>query len=196
MMIEKNTMNYPKKLSDSSRVRTIITIILTIALFTAIAVYIKDDWAQVKAFIKHFGPAGWMISIPIYGILGVTFIPSEPVTILNSALFGPLAATIAATAGNTIAAYVEYYMGTKVSDLASFKHKKESLPWGLGKLPVQSPLLLIFGRFIPGFGSKAVSLMAGMYKVSPWRYLWTTLVTTAFGSIIFAFGGMGLLHLF
>jgi len=189
-------MTYPKKLTQTSRLRTLLTILLSLGLFTALGLYLQQDWPQVKTFIQQIGPAGWANSIPLYAVLGATIIPSEPITIFNSALFGPFTAALAATIGNTIAAYIEYFMGTKVSDLASFEHKKESLPWGLGKLPIHSPLLLIFGRFIPGFGSKMVSLMAGMYKVNPLRYLWTTLVTTAFGSLIFAFGGMGLIHLF
>ena len=93
----------------------------------------------------------------VYGVLGASLIPSEPLTVLIGAIFGPLIATLIATLGNVLAAYVEYFIGTRVGTAASFTKNRDKLPLGLGKLPVHSPAFLILGRMVPGAGPKLVS---------------------------------------
>ena len=133
-----------------------------------------------------------MISIFVYAALGTTFIPSEPLTLLIGAMFGPWVAVLVSWIGNTLAAIVEYYIGQRIGSAANFMEKKEKLPFGLGKLPVDSPWFLIGGRAIPLYGAKAISVVAGVYHVPMLRYLWTTAVTILFGSLVFSFGGFGL----
>ena len=133
-----------------------------------------------------------MISIFVYAALGTTFIPSEPLTLLIGAMFGPWVAVLVSWIGNTLAAIVEYYIGQRIGSAANFMEKKEKLPFGLGKLPVDSPWFLIGGSAIPLDGAKAISVVAGVYHVPMLRYLWTTAVTILFGSLVFSFGGFGL----
>jgi len=127
----------------------------------------------------------------IYAILGLTLIPSEPLTLFIGALFGPLLATLIAGTGNTLSAFVEYYLGTHIGSATNFNEKKNKLPFNLGKLKVESPLFLIGARLVPGYGPKVVSMLAGIYRVPLLRYLWTTIIPIFLGSAVFAFGGFG-----
>jgi len=72
------------------------------------------------------------------------------------------------------------------------KRQENKIPLGLGKLPVDSIPFLTFGRMIPGYGGKVISLMAGTYKVPLRRFWWTTVVTNLAGSILLSYGGLGL----
>jgi uncharacterized membrane protein YdjX (TVP38/TMEM64 family) len=51
------------------------------------------------------------------------------------------------------------------------------------------------GRMIPGYGPKLVSVVAGMYKVPLFRYVWTTAIPTIIGAALFAYGGYGIINL-
>jgi uncharacterized membrane protein YdjX (TVP38/TMEM64 family) len=157
-----------------------------------VGVFFTQDMNKIKTFISQAGIWGIVISILIYALLGVTLIPSEPLTLLIGALFGPWLATLIAGTGNTLSAFVEYYLGTHLGSATNFAEKKDKLPFGLGKLKVDSPMFLIGARMIPGYGPKIVSMMAGMYRVPLLRYLWTTAVPIFIGSGIFAFGGFGI----
>ena len=55
--------------------------------------------------------------------------------------------------------------------------------------PVDSPVLLVGARVIPGYGSKFVSLISGFYRVPLLCYIWTTFIATLLGAAITAYGG-------
>jgi uncharacterized membrane protein YdjX (TVP38/TMEM64 family) len=133
-----------------------------------------------------------LLSILLYAVLGVTLIPSEPLTIFIGALFGPWWATLIAGTGNTISAVIEYYLGRHISSATNFQDKKQHLPFGLGKLRVDSILFLVGARMIPGYGPKLVSFMAGIYHIPLMRYFLTASIPNMFGAAIFAFGGFGI----
>jgi uncharacterized membrane protein YdjX (TVP38/TMEM64 family) len=168
--------------------------ILAFSVLTMVlaGILITRDMNSIKAFISQAGAWGILISIIIYTILGVTLIPSEPLTLFIGVLFGPWLATLIAGIGNTLSAFVEYYLGTHIGSATNFIEKKDSLPFGLGKLKVESPLFLIGARMIPGWSPKVVSMVAGMYHVPLLRFLWTTVIPVFLGSSIFAFGGFGI----
>jgi uncharacterized membrane protein YdjX (TVP38/TMEM64 family) len=63
-------------------------------------------------------------------------------------------------------------------------------------MPVSSPAFLLIGRSVPGYGSKIVSLLAGVYRVPIFRFVWTTLIPTLAGAAAIAYGGKGLTDLF
>ena len=157
-----------------------------------VGIFFTQDMNRIKTFIQNAGAWGIIISILLYALLGVTLIPSEPLTLFIGALFGPFWATLIAGIGNTLSAMVEYYIGTHLGSATNFAEKKDKLPFGLGKLKVESPMFLIGARMIPGYGPKVVSMMAGMYRVPILRYIWTTAVPIFIGSGIFAFGGFGI----
>jgi uncharacterized membrane protein YdjX (TVP38/TMEM64 family) len=185
-----------ENLEGGKRANAIRTLVVTMIAVAGAVFLILRDMTAVQKFITENGALGIVAAVIVYGILGATLVPSEPLTILIGAVFNPLVATIAASLGNILAALVEYYLGQKLSNAASFADKREKLPFGLGKLPVTSPLFLIFGRMVPGYGPKLVSVLGGMYHVPLARYLWTTAIPTVVGAAIFAYGGFGILHLF
>lgn len=170
-------------------------LLITLVILLLFSLVFTRQLPLVKEFIQQCGWFGLVISIVFYGILGASPIPSEPFTVLVASLYGPLEATLVATLGNLLAAMVEFYVGVKLGDVADFETRKKQLPLGLGKLPADSPLFLIFARMLPGYGPKCVSMISGMYKVPLWRYIWTTFVSTLVGAAIVAFGGYKLLSL-
>jgi uncharacterized membrane protein YdjX (TVP38/TMEM64 family) len=172
------------------------TLILSLLILMILLFFISKEMDQVKDFIAGSGIFGMLIAIALYALLGASVIPSEPLTILISTVFGPLNATLVAGIGNTLAAVIEYYLGSKLGDAASFAERKSKLPWGLGKLPINSPIFLIGGRFMPGYGPKLVSVLGGIYRVPLGRYIWTAAIPTFMGAALFAYGGFGAFSLF
>lgn len=175
-----------------SRSQSVYVLILSVLIMILAAVFFTQDMNRIKSFISEAGIWGVIISIFLYALLGVTLIPSEPLTLFIGALFGPWLATLIAGTGNTLSAMVEYYLGTHIGSATNFQEKKDKLPFGLGKMKVESPVFLIGARMIPGYGPKIVSMMAGMYRVPILRYLWTTAIPIFCGAAVFAFGGFGL----
>ena len=175
-----------EKNTRPTRIFIVSVLVMMVVLF-----FVSREMDQVTGFIRASGPIGIVVSIGLYGVLGASVIPSEPLTILLSTIFGPLTATLVAGAGNTLAAIVEYYVGSHLSGMTNFEEKKGKLPFGLGKAPVNSPAFLILGRMLPGYGPKLVSLVAGIYRVPIWTYIWTTAIPTFAGAAIFAYGGFG-----
>jgi uncharacterized membrane protein YdjX (TVP38/TMEM64 family) len=150
----------------------------------------------IRTFIRSHGAPGLALAVLVFTSLGATVIPSEPLTLLIVTLFGPLVATLVSSLGNLGAALVEYYLGTRLGHASGFIQRKEHLPWGLGKLPVSSPVFLIFGRMLPGYGAKLIGLLSGIYRVPLTRFLWTSAIQTVLGAASCAYGISGLLSLF
>ena len=173
-----------------------IVLLLSFGAAIGLVVYIARHQATVKNVIQGLGAAGPLVSILLYGILAVSPVPADPLTLINGAIYGPIWGGLVAWIGMTLAALVEYFVGTRIGDAAEFEKKRKDLPLGLGNLPVDSIFFLLGGRLLTGAGSKAVSYLSGIYRISLWRYIWTTSVSTLFGAFIFALGGAGLLKLF
>ncbi|GAP05979.1 uncharacterized conserved protein [Anaerolinea thermolimosa] len=192
-MIENNEI---QRLEGRGRYKVIRNLVFSLLIMAALAFLVSKDFTKIQDYIQQHAISGLFVAFLVYGILGASLIPSEPLTVLIGALFGPWIATLVATFGNILAALVEYYIGRKVGHATGFIENKHKLPLGLGKLPVDSPLFLILGRMVPGAGPKLVSFLGGVYHVPLGRYLWTTAIPTALGAAIFAFGGFGLASLF
>jgi len=175
--------------------RTILTILLSLVIFAGLTFFLAHDMDRFQSLIRQSGLAGILIGLVLYTLLGATVIPSEPLTMLFGALFGPLAATVIAGTGNVLAAVVEYYIGSKLAGAGGFVERKEKLPFGLGRLPVDSPVFLIAGRMVPGARPKLISVLGGCCRVPMVRYLWTTAIPTYIGAALFAYGGFGLQRL-
>jgi uncharacterized membrane protein YdjX (TVP38/TMEM64 family) len=185
-----------ENLEGGKRANAIRVLVISLIVLVAVAYILFHDMASIRKFIVENGTIGLIVSILVYAVLGATLVPTEPLTILIGAAFSPLIATIAATVGNMLAAMIEYYMGLKISNASSFIENRKKLPFGLGKMPVTSPIFLIFGRMVPGYGSKLVSVISGIYNVPIILYIWTAIIPTALGAAIFAYGGFGILHIF
>jgi uncharacterized membrane protein YdjX (TVP38/TMEM64 family) len=159
----------------------IINLGLTSLIILVLIFFISREMETVRAYIRHSGWIGLLVSVGLYGLLGLSPIPSEPLTVLLSTVYGPITATLVAGTGNLLAAWMEYSIGERIGNIASFEKRKEDLPFGLGKLP--------------GYGPKFVSILSGIYHVPTWRYLWTAAIPTFAGSFLFAYGGFELLNL-
>ncbi len=186
------TNSAPKK----TNLKSILILVITILVLFVIANYFSKELNQVKDFLEKAGPYSFVIATVIYGLLGASPIPSEPLTAVLSGVFSPWKAMLVATIGNSLAAMVEYYLGGHIGHLANFSQNRAKLPFKLGQLPADSPAFLIFGRMIPAVGPKVISLTSGIYKVPIWRYLWTTFVTNLAGAALIAYGAAGLILLF
>jgi uncharacterized membrane protein YdjX (TVP38/TMEM64 family) len=177
-----------------SRRQTVISLVMTLLLIALLILLLRKEMSNVRDFIRNSGWIGLLVSIILYGLLGFTPIPSEPLTIMLSTIYGPLPATFVSGTGNLLAAMMEYYLGTHLGNIGSFEERRHSLPFGLGKLPVSSPLFLLGVRMIPGYGPKFVSLLGGIYRVPKLRYIWTAAIPTFLGAAIFAYGGFGIIN--
>ena len=171
----------------------ILGVILTLSVIAII--YIFKYMNGLEDFISRLGLWGPLISIILYGILSVSPVPSDPLTVINGAIYGPIWGSLISWFGNNLAAMIEYYLAKNISQIGNFTIEKSKLPFGLNKLPVDSPYLLIFGRTIPQYGGKIISLLAGIYHVPIRRYIWTAAISNLMGSILFALGGFGLANL-
>lgn len=186
-------MDMPPKQTSWSH---ILGILLFLVLLIVILFFISKEMENLQNFILRSGFTGMLVSLGLYGLLGLSPIPSEPLTVLLSTVYGPLLAALVAGAGNLIAAVIEYALGSRISAIASFEERKKALPLGLGNLPVNSVPFLLIARMLPGYGPKFVSVLSGVYRVPMWRYLWTAAIPTFIGALIFAFGGLELINLF
>ncbi|MBN1122298.1 MAG: TVP38/TMEM64 family protein [Anaerolineae bacterium] len=193
-MIETQTINNEQRKKD--RLKTAGILLLSFGLSISLVIYIARHKTAVEDFIRRLGMAGPLVSIALYGVLGASPIPADPLTLINGAVFGPLWGGLIAWVGTTSAAVVEYFIGTRIGDAANFEKVRDNLPFGLGDLPADSVLFLLGGRMLTGAGSKAVSFISGIYRISLWRYIWTTAISTLFGAVLFALGGFGLLSIF
>lgn len=189
------TTEPPEKKHVGSKIRPLIALIIGTLLVVVLIAVIAREMEDVREFIRRSGWIGVLVSIALYGLLGASPIPSEPLTVLLSSLYGPLIATLVAGFGNLLAAMMEYFIGERIGDVASFEHRREKLPFGLGRFPVDSAVFLIAARMLPGYGPKFVSVISGVYRVPLWRYIWTAAIPTFLGAAIFAYGGLGVIHL-
>ncbi|MEK7070821.1 MAG: VTT domain-containing protein [Patescibacteria group bacterium] len=175
-------------------IRNSLLVIVTFGLPIALLIYFRRDVRALEQMISSAGVAGPLLSILLMGILSATPIPTDPIVILNGAIFGPFIGTLVSWMGNNLAAAIEYFIGHGIGRIADFDKQKKSLPFGLNKFPADSIMFLFFGRFVPQIGGKVVSLTAGVYHVPYWRYLWTAFLSNLFGSVALAVGGYSILH--
>lgn len=178
------------------RTKLAVTLVVVLIIILIVILILSRNMDGIRAFLLSTGQIGLVISVGLYGLLGASPIPSEPLTVLLSALYGPFYITIVATLGNLLSALVEYYIGVKIGDASDFEKRREKLPFGLGKFPSDSVAFLILARFLPGYGAKFISVFSGICHVRLWRYVWTTVLSTLIGAAIVAYGGFGILNLF
>jgi len=197
---DNETVNPPQPALESqnqgnSPSQSLSNLVIILAVAGVLIFVAYRDMEIIEAFIQKSGWVGMLAGIGIYGLLGASPIPSEPLTVFLSSVIGPFQATIITGLGNLLAATVEYLIGMHVGNAASFDQRREKLPFGLGKMPVDSVPFLLLARMIPGYGAKFVSLICGIYRVPLLRYVWTTGITTFIGAAMFAYGGFGILQL-
>lgn len=175
-----------------NQIQAAVVIILVIIL--AVIIALTWDLDSIQMVILSSGWIGLVVCVGLYGLLGFTPIPSEPLTVFISTIYGPFTATLVSGSGNLLAALMEYYVGRHLGNFSNFEQRRKHLPFGLGRVPVESPVFLIVARMLPGYGPKFVSILGGVYHVPLYRYIWTAAIPTFLGSAIFAYGGYSLLQ--
>lgn len=176
------------------KVRNLLIVAFTFAIPIALIIIFSREIKSVEKFIPSLGVYAPAVSILLMGILSATPIPTDPIVILNGAIFGPFTGVLVSWLGNNLASVIEYYLGRGLSELADFEKIKKKLPLGLGRFPADSIWFLLFGRFVPQFGGKIVSLAGGFYRVPLPRYLFTAFLSNLLGSLLLAMGGYSLLN--
>lgn len=176
-------------LKKTKPIWTILGIIILIIVFY----FLGKHTDFITRLLVNSGPWAPLLALSLYPILAITPITTDPITVIIGVAYGPHIGALIAFIGNTMAAAVEYRFGSKLSQSLNLEKEKNKMPFGLGKIPVNSPLFLILGRMIPGYGSKVISILAAAYKVPLKRYLWTSALTNLLGSILLAYGGFGLI---
>lgn len=174
-------------------VQTILLLIAALGLSVAAVLYTSKHPQDVERLIRTVGLFGPLVIIALYGVLGASPLPSEALSLINGAIYGPLVGTLLGFLGNMLAAVIEYYIGLHIGGVADFEERRKSMPFGLGRFPADSVWFLLFGRLVPGIGGKLVSVVGGVYRVPMVRYLWTAAIPTLVGTALFVFGGWGLL---
>lgn len=177
--------------AKSSKLETI----LSMGFVIGVIIFLIENVHNISTILLRSGPWAPLVAIVLYVALAATPISTDPITIVMGTVYGPMIGSAIAWVGNILAGLVEYFFGSRMEQVTSFNKNKDNLPFGLGKLPVNSPSFLILGRLIPVYGGKIISILAGMHRVPIKRYLWTTAVTTFLGSIILALGGFHLVNL-
>lgn len=176
------------------QIGNVVLLLITFGLPIALLIFFRNDFQAIERRIPITGIAGPLLSILLMGILSATPIPTDPIVILNGAIFGPYIGILVSWMGNNLAAVIEYFIGKGIGHISDFDTQKKKLPFGLSKFPADSAIFLICGRFIPQVGGKIVSIAGGAYHVPFGRYLWTAVVSNLFSSMALSFGGYSILH--
>ena len=150
------------------RTKLAVVLITVLVIILIVILILSRNMDGIREFLLRSGKIGLVISVGLYGVLGASPIPSEPLTVLLSALYGPFYITIVATLGNLLSALVEYYIGRKIGDVSDFERRRQKLPFNLGKIP---------GRFrdIPDCGPLPAGLWRQVHQ-RPQRHLSRALV--------------------
>jgi len=147
-------------------------------------VYHSDKVTEIVISSGIWAP---VISFILFLIFSITPITTEPIIGILALTYSPYVAFVIGTLGNFFAMLIEYYFGKKLAHIFDYDVHKKKLPKIIQKLKVDSPLFLIFGRMIPGYGSKVISLIAGAEKVNMKTYLWTSVLSAIFGAAVISF---------
>jgi uncharacterized membrane protein YdjX (TVP38/TMEM64 family) len=166
-----------------------VTSLVGLALGILALYFVARNMRDAEVIIAKAGAAGPAVALFLYALFAPTPVSTDSLTIICGAMYGPVYGTAISWMGNNIAALVEYYIGTRISQNTDFEREKNKLPFGLSKLPINSIPVLTLGRMIPFYGSKVISIMAGMYKVPCKRYIWTSALINLSGAIMLSYGG-------
>jgi len=183
------------KTKSLKTIRNICIVFLSFSLPLLLIVLLGQNIKNLEHIIPKTSIFGPLISILLMGLLSATPIPTDPIVILNGALFGPFLGVFISWMGNNLAAIIEYFIGRGLKEITNFETTKSKLPFGLNRFPADSVWFLLFGRLVPQFGGKVVSLVGGFYQVPLPRYIWTAFASNLFGSLLLALGGYSFLNL-
>src|SRR5690606_8276868 len=94
--MEKLTEETINEVIAPKKSRPWINLIITLLVLVILVSFVSRDFENIRTFIAKSGWIGLLVSLVVYGLLGLSPIPSEPLTILLGSIFGPFYATLAA----------------------------------------------------------------------------------------------------
>ena len=191
-MIKELLSKYLIKIKNN---KTIQIGLMTLFFTAVILVMVFFDLENAQSFIRAHRGQATLISIVLIFVLGLTFVPTTPLTLFLAVFLSPVEAILITTIGHTLASFLEYKIGATMGDLIDFDSRKDKLPFNLGDLPMTSPYLLMAARLLPG-GYLGFSIVCGAYQVPFGKYLWTSVLMYILNASFVAFGGAWLVRLF
>ena len=95
--------------SETTR-RQLGTVALTGSVLVAgiVAIYLIRHATKLEDVIGRAGLAGPLISIALQTFFGISPIPTEPLTLINGAVFGPLKGGLISWVGYMLASWIEF----------------------------------------------------------------------------------------
>lgn len=170
--------------------------VVSLFIVVLLLYYTFKETDKITKILLEAGPLTPILAILILTLLGPTPIATDPLVILMGVTYGPFWGMVIGAIGNTLAMFAEYYFGYKLAEIFEYEKRKETLPKFIRKFPANSPIFLIFGRMIPGYGSKIISLIAGAEKVGFKTYLWTSVLSGIFGAFLLSYSGVEIIKFF
>lgn len=99
----------------TNTVPVLITLLLVVLV---VSICLPDHILEVTGYFHTLGGYGTKFIIILYGILGASPMPSAPLTILITAIYGPHLTIAIATGGNLLAALLEHHSHPQSSLIA------------------------------------------------------------------------------
>ena len=171
-------MSDSPKTPESNPKRSIAVSLLQSRALWGIALVIFVAWVGLDQLQRVGGPAelrarwGMAAMVPLillHAVTSVSPFPGEVIAFGNSMLFGFGWGVFCNWSGWFLAALIQYALVRRAADDLDVRESKrwESLPRWLRDVPLEHPLFLICGRWLP-FGAHIVNTAAGCVPVS-WR---------------------------
>ena len=130
-----------------------------------------DSIGGAAALRTRYGFKALFILIPIQALVAVSPFPSEVLVVANSLVYGFWIGAAMAWVGWMLAAYLQYGLARRTAHDLDIDVMLKRLPRWLSKFPVDHPMFLIFGRWVP-WGPHIVNTTAGVFGVPLWRHTW------------------------
>jgi len=173
----------------SRRLRALVPLgALTLAF--ALAYFAVHHRHVLQAWLIQAGPMGPLVSVAIYVLLvSSPFVSSDILALLNGAIFGFWEGALINCVGVMLGGVSTYLIARRTGEFLDIHEELERLPPWVKRLPVGSPLFLLALRMVPWVGGTIANNVAGFYKISIFRHLWTTAVIAIPVAVITAYIG-------
>lgn len=186
---------------------TRVILLMTIAGVVVAALYlVRVDGAPLRAYLdirrffenreallavvrRHLGAASMLYMLVYLGVVALSIPGASLLSIMGGFFFGVLPATLYINVGATLGAFIifiaaRYFIGEMVQNTYGDRLRRFNR-----ELEENGRYYLITLRLIPIFPFFLINLFAGVTRVKPITFLWTTSVGIIPGSFAYAYLG-------